>query len=168
MNSIGKRYLQTTKMNKNNQDFIDVVDFISSEASINKMMVFSDVGLPALTGIVQELEDKFANCPGFPLNHNAPNHNAPNRRTVGWIIKFVMRQVGYVPVEGGLSERARLRDFSGNKYFATSAIYSKRLEPQYILTKGVLLKKNNPPRNIKNYSSRNLGSSQKSGQKFTI
>lgn len=59
------------------------------------------------------------------MNHDAPDHNAPNRRSIGWMIKFIMKQVGYSPVDGGLSERARLRDFAGSKYFSTSAIYQK-------------------------------------------
>lgn len=125
MNEIGKKYLETTSLDITNNDIVAIVDFLSSADSINKMIVVSDLGLPALTGVVKDLEEKFANCKGFPLNHNAPNHNAPNRRSIGWMIKFIMKQVGYSPIDGGLSERARLRDFAGSKYFSTSAIYRK-------------------------------------------
>lgn len=125
MNQIGRTFLSKTKLDVNNSDIVAIVDFLSSADSINKMIVVSDLGLPALTGVVKDLEEKFANCKGFPLNHNAPNHNAPNRRSIGWMIKFIMKQVGYSPIDGGLSERARLRDFAGSKYFSTSAIYRK-------------------------------------------
>nr|DAZ72314.1 MAG TPA: hypothetical protein [Caudoviricetes sp.] len=125
MNQIGRAFLSKTKLDVNNSDIVAIVDFLSSADSINKMIVVSDLGLPALTGVVKDLEEKFANCKGFPLNHNAPNHNAPNRRSIGWMIKFIMKQVGYSPIDGGLSERARLRDFAGSKYFSTSAIYRK-------------------------------------------
>lgn len=125
MNEIGKKYLETTSLDITNSDIVAIVDFLSSADSVNKMIVVSDLGLPALTGVVKELEERFANCKGFPLNHDAPDHNAPNRRSIGWMIKFIMKQVGYSPVDGGLSERARLRDFAGSKYFSTSAIYRK-------------------------------------------
>lgn len=143
MNEIGEKFLQNTSIDSTNEDFIAIVDFISSAESINKMIIFSDMGLPAITGIVKELEDKFADCKGFPFNHNAANCNAPNRRNIGWIVKFVMREVGYLPVDGGLSERARIRDFAGSKYFSTSAIYSKKCEPNYKLAKITLEKNNN-------------------------
>lgn len=143
MNEIGNKYLKKTSLDNTNRDIIAIVDFISSAESINKMIVFSDMGLPAITGIVKELEDKFADCKGFPFNYDALNRNAPNRRNIGWMIKFVMREVGYLPVDGGLSERARIRDFAGSKYFSTSAIYSKKCEPNYVLTKITLEKNNN-------------------------
>ena len=131
MNEIGKKYLETTSLDITNNDIVAIVDFLSSADSINKMIVVSDLGLPALTGVVKDLEEKFANCKGFPLNHNAPNHNAPNRRSIGWMIKFIMKQVGYLPVDGGLSERARLRDFAESEYFSTSAIYQKNCTPKF-------------------------------------
>lgn len=143
MNEIGNKYLKKTSLDNTNKDIIAIVDFISSAESINKMIVFSDMGLPAITGIVKELEDKFADCKGFPFNYDALNRNAPNRRNIGWMIKFVMREVGYLPVDGGLSERARIRDFAGSKYFSTSAIYSKKCEPNYKLGEITLEKINN-------------------------
>ena len=131
MNQIGRAFLSKTKLDVNNSDIVAIVDFLSSADSINKMIVVSDLGLPALTGVVKDLEEKFANCKCFPLNHDAPDHNAPNRRSIGWMIKFIMKQVGYSPVDGGLSERARLRDFAGSKYFSTSAIYQKNCTPKF-------------------------------------
>ena len=131
MNQIGRAFLSKTKLDVNNSDIVAIVDFLSSADSINKMIVVSDLGLPALTGVVKDLEEKFANCKGFPLNHDASDHNAPNRRSIGWMIKFIMKQVGYSPVDGGLSERARLRDFAGSKYFSTSAIYQKNCTPKF-------------------------------------
>ena len=91
MNQIGRAFLSKTKLDVNNSDIVAIVDFLSSADSINKMIVVSDLGLPALTGVVKDLEEKFANCKGFPLNHDAPDHNAPNRRSIGWMIKFIMK-----------------------------------------------------------------------------
>ena len=131
MNEIGKKYLETTSLDITNSDIVAIVNFLSSAESINKMITMSDLGLPALTGIVKELEEKFADCKGFPLNHDAPDHNAPNRRSIGWMIRFIMKQVGYSPVDGGLNERARLREFAGSKCFSTSAIYQKDRIPNF-------------------------------------
>ena len=93
MNEIGKKYLETTSLDIMNNDIVAIVDFLSSADSINKMIVVSDLGLPALTGVVKDLEERFANCKGFPLNHNAPNHNAPNIRSKGWMIKLIIKKV---------------------------------------------------------------------------
>lgn len=131
MNQIGRAFLSKTKLDVNNSDIVAIVDFLSSADSINKMIVVSDLGLPALTGVVKDLEEKICKLQRFSLNHDAPDHNAPNRRSIGWMIKFIMKQVGYSPVDGGLSERARLRDFAGSKYFSTSAIYQKNCTPKF-------------------------------------
>ena len=102
------------------------MDFLSKPESVNKLIVASQIGLPALTGIVKELENQFGNCALFPLNHNAKDYNAPNRRNIGWMVRFVMREYGYTPVSKG-TERSRIGKFSGSKYLGTSAIYEKTI-----------------------------------------
>ena len=113
------------KSSIDNNDTRAIMDFISSPRSVNKMIVASEMGLPAITPIVKELENKFANSNLSPLHHNGKNQNAVHRQNVGRMIKFVMAQFGYIPVDGGLSERARIPKFANSQYFSTAAIYKK-------------------------------------------
>lgn len=128
--SITTDFFKRSKINKN-QTTIDIMDFLSSPESVNKMIVASEMGLPVLTPIVKELEKKFGNSANFPLNHNGENHNATNRQNIGRMVKFIMKQFGYIPVDGGLSERARIPQFAGSKYFSTAGIYSKMQKEKY-------------------------------------
>ena len=121
--SIASDYL--IKSSIDNNDTRAIMDFISSPRSVNKMIVASEMGLPAITPIVKELENKFANSNLSPLHHNGKNQNAVHRQNVGRMIKFVMAQFGYIPVDGGLSERARIPKFANSQYFSTAAIYKK-------------------------------------------
>lgn len=114
-----------------NNDTKAIMDFISSAESVNKMIVASDMGLPALTPIVEELENKFKNSNLSPLHHNGKNKNAVHRQNVGRMIKYVMAQFGYIPIDGGLSERARIPKFANSQYFYTAAIYRKLKQPKY-------------------------------------
>lgn len=134
-----------------NPDTIKVVDFLSKPESVNKMIAMSEVGLPALTGVVKEIEEQFGDCESFPLNHDAENSNAPNRRNVGWMVRFIMKTYGYTPISKGLPgandtvERTRIGKFSGAKYFGTSAVYAKTiLNPEYSIV-------------VSNRANRNVG-----------
>ena len=114
-----------------NVDTRAIMDFLSLPESVNKMIIASEMGLPAITPIVKELEDRFENSGLSPLHHQGKNQNAVHRQNVGRMIKFVMAQFGYVPVDGGLSERARIPKFAQSKHFSTAAIYEKKKEPRY-------------------------------------
>ena len=114
-----------------NVDTRAVMDFLSLPESVNKMIIASEMGLPAITPIVKELEDRFENSGLSPLHHQGKNQNAVHRQNVGRMIKFVMAQFGYVPVDGGLSERARIPKFAQSKYFSTAAIYAKKEDSRY-------------------------------------
>lgn len=114
-----------------NSDTRAIMDFLSSAQSVNKMIVASEMGIPAITPIVKELETRFANSQLSPLHHNGKNQNAVHRQNVGRMMKFVMAQYGYVPVDGGLSERARIPKFANSQYFSTSAIYEKKTSGVY-------------------------------------
>ncbi len=137
MASITTEFFKSSSIPKN-QDTVAVMDFLSQPESVNKMIVMSEVGLPALAGVVKELEERFGDCQHFPLNHDAEDSNAPNRRNVGWMVKFIMKHYGYTPIAKGLSganggsERTRIGDFSGSKYFGTAAVYAKTIQnPDY-------------------------------------
>lgn len=114
-----------------NVDTRAIMDFLSLPESVNKMIIASEMGLPAITPIVKELEDRFENSGLSPLHHQGKNQNAVHRQNVGRMIKFVMTQFGYVPVDGGLSERARIPKFAQSKHFSTAAIYEKKEDSRY-------------------------------------
>lgn len=114
-----------------NVDTRAIMDFLSLPESVNKMIIASEMGLPAITPIVKELEDRFENSGLSPLHHQGKNQNAVHRQNVGRMIKFVMAQFGYVLVDGGLSERARIPKFAQSKHFSTAAIYAKKEDPKY-------------------------------------
>ncbi len=114
-----------------NVDTRAIMNFLSLPESVNKMIIASEMGLPAITPIVKELENRFGNSRLSPLHHQGKNQNAVHRQNVGRMIKFIMAQFGYIPVDGGLSERARIPQFAQSKYFSTAAIYAKKESCRY-------------------------------------
>ena len=126
MRLITKKFFETSSIEKN-EDSIAVMDFLSSPEIVQKMISASEAHCPALSAIVAELEERFANSNGFPLHHDAPDKNAKNRRNVGWMVRFVMREFGYAPVEN--SDRTRIGSNSGSKYFGNASLY-KRVNEQ--------------------------------------
>ena len=128
-----------------------VFDFLSDPDNVNLMIAATQFNLPAITGVVRELEKRFGNDPDFPLNTDAPNHNAPNRRNVGWMIRFIMAKYGYQPIseKNGLQSRIpasyiphNSKSSSGSdyiypKYFQTAARYrciTHRAERHIVVT----------------------------------
>ena len=116
---------------KENDDTRAIMDYLTTSDSINRMIVASDLGLPAITPIVKGLEEKFGDCKLSPLNHNGKNHNALHRQNIGRMVKYIMGQFGYVPVDGGLSDRARIPKCSGSSFFSSAAVYSKLKDDKY-------------------------------------
>lgn len=104
-----------------------VFDFLCTPENIHGMIVMSDLGLPAISSVVKELEDKFKDLADFPLS------DFRNRQLVGKMIKFILEQFGYAPVVGGLDERAQLRSFTGAHLFKTSSVYKKEGTPAHTL-----------------------------------
>jgi hypothetical protein len=102
-----------------NQDAAKVFNFLAKPQTINNMIVFSDLRLPVLSGIVESLENKFENATDFTLK------NDHNRQVVGKMIKFILDFYGYFPIKNINSSEKRLRNFSNAKLFKTSAVYQK-------------------------------------------
>ena len=121
-----------------NEDTVAIMDFLTTPNNINKMIIASDMGLPVLTPVVKELEDKFGYCELSPLRHTEATHNAVHRQNVGRMTKYIMAQFGYVPISKGLSEKSRLPKFSGARYFSTSTVYSKLSDAKYLLNIDVI------------------------------
>lgn len=138
MKQLSKDFFKCSSI-PHNLDTEAVMDFLSSDESVNKMIVMSELGLPALAGVVKELEDRFADSVGFPLNHNATNSNAPNRRNIGWMVRFIMKKYGYKPIEAGYTTnnkgRTRIGKFTDSMYFETAAVYQKdkNINPERII-----------------------------------
>lgn len=122
MRKIAKQIIDKTTIGKN-EDIEAIIEFIAAPGSVDRMITATMAGKPALAGIVKELEQRFGDCKGMPLNHAAPDKNAPNRRNIGWIVKYVMAEYGYVPLPN--SERTRIGVDSGSKYFTSAAVYKK-------------------------------------------
>jgi|LSQX01.3.fsa_nt_gb hypothetical protein len=110
---------------KNNVDAQKLFDFLATPSTIHNMMVFSQVGLPAISGIIPHLEQNFGNSPTFPLS------DFRNRQTTGKMVKYILGFYGYTPQAGGFDERAKLRNFTKSQYFKTAAVYSLTDTPQY-------------------------------------
>ena len=67
---------------------------------IYRMKLASDMGLPVLTLIARELEEKFDENSSFPVTATKINPNALYRQNVGRIAKFIMDKLGYVRRQG--------------------------------------------------------------------
>ena len=122
MRIVTKAFFDTSSIEKT-EGTIAVMDFLASPVSVSKMIVATENHMPALAGVVEELEERFGDSDTFPLNHDGEDKHAPNRRNVGWMVRFIMREYGYSPVAN--SERTRIGSNSGSKYFRNAAVYEK-------------------------------------------
>lgn len=120
MRLITKKFFETSSIEKNS-DTIAVMDYLCHPNTVLKMINAINSGMPALSGIVSELEEQFAFSEGFPLHNNAPDKNAKNRRNVGWMVRFVLREFGYAPIDK--SDKTRIGSNSGSKYFGNASLY---------------------------------------------
>ena len=109
----------------NNTDAQNVFSFLSEPSNIHNMICFSEVGLPAISGIVATLESNYANSTNFPLT------DFHNKQIVGKMIKYILYFYGYTPKAKGLDDRAKLRNFSNAHYFITSSVYALTTTPQH-------------------------------------
>lgn len=131
---IKEDFLKRTKMvdvNNKKNGVEEVMDYLVNPAIIDKMIIASEMDLPVLTLVAKDLENKFDKNSNFPVVVTEGNKNALGRQNVGRMIKFIMAQYGYTPIDGGLSERARIPAVSGAEYFSTSGIYKKTEEAIY-------------------------------------
>lgn len=127
INFIVRDFMSTTRIVETPDKTVEkIMDFLSKAESVNKMIAASEMGFPALTGVVRELEEQFANS-DFPLHHEGKNANSTNRRNIGWMIKYILREYGYTPCGSG-----RVCIEAGSKYFTTASKYKKTIDnPTY-------------------------------------
>lgn len=79
---------------------------------IYRMKLASDMGLPVLTLIARELEEKFDENSSFPVTATKNDPNALSRQNVGRIAKFIMDSWVMSRRRGGASDfrRCQSRD----------------------------------------------------------
>ena len=105
-----------------------IADYMFRADMIYRMKLASDMGLPVLTLIARELEEKFDENSSFPVTATKNDPNALSRQNVGRIAKFIMDKLGYVPAAG---RSVRLPAVSKSRYFSTSAVYEKKKKGSY-------------------------------------
>lgn len=98
---------------KSNMD--DVITFINNPINVAQMIIATEDGKPALTPIIESLEEIFDDNSDFPLSNNR------NRVTVGILVKQVMKEYGYELYK----KRVRISRKIKAKYFRTSSIYKR-------------------------------------------
>ena len=142
MTEITKKYFASTTVHEVPDGSIEkIMDFLSAPESVNRMIVATELGKPALCGVVEELEERFGYC-DFPLHTrekgepNVNHNNSGNRRTIGWMVRFVMREFGYSPIP--LERQINRPVVSNSDYFSTSALYEKTGNENYILDVKIL------------------------------
>jgi len=103
----------------NNSEAAEVFDFLARPDNIYKMIIASDLGLPVLTAIGEELERKFKENSKFQLEKRY------NRTVIGRACKYLLSYFGYKKVENVASHQKKLRNFVNTEYFQSSSIYKK-------------------------------------------
>lgn len=129
MHPITKIFLQATNIPETpNRTVEKIMDYLCEPESVNAMILMTELGQPALSGVVKKLEEQFGNS-DFPLHHEGPHANSANRRDIGWMVRFVMREFGYTPCK---DRQLRIGSFSKAKYFGSAAVYEKTItNPNY-------------------------------------
>lgn len=113
--------------NREKKGVNQIADYMFRADMIYRMKLASDMGLPVLTLIARELEEKFDENSCFPVTATKNDPNALYRQNVGRIAKFIMDKLGYVPAAGSV----RLPAVSKSRYFSTSAVYKKKEKGSY-------------------------------------
>lgn len=101
----------------NNADSNAIFNFLCTPDVIYRMLIASELELPALTLVVKELETQYSGLAGFDLT----DENV--RRNVGRFVKYIMKQYSLYPEETGLGEATYIPAFAKAQYFKTNAVY---------------------------------------------
>jgi len=84
-----EKYARYRKKYGVNLSMKDIYNFLSDPTSIDKMIKANDLGLPALAGVVKELENKFSNRTDIDLRKNEV------RQLVGCMVEEIIHEFGY-------------------------------------------------------------------------
>lgn len=129
MHEITQRFLNETTIHETPDGTIEkIMEFLVEPQNVQAMILMTELGQPALSGVVKKLEDRFAYS-DFPLHQDAPNHDN-NKRNIGKMVQFVMGEFGYSSIkETGIGE------FSGANHFKNASVYTKtNSNPNYAIT----------------------------------
>ena len=126
MNKNFENFIATNPVSKtllHNQDARSAFETLKNPDNVFNMMTFSEVGLPALSGLGKLLETKFS---GSLFDMQDEN----NRKVIGRMIKFILSEYGYEPIDVPSSAK-KLRNFSQTQKFKTCAVYGKIKHAEY-------------------------------------
>ena len=84
-----KRYPRYRKKYEDNLSIKDIYNFLYDPISIDKMIKANDLGMPALSGVVKELENKFSNRTDIDLGNNEI------RQLIGCMVEEIIHDFGY-------------------------------------------------------------------------
>jgi len=128
-NSFIERHPQHQKFN-NNKVAKKIYELISEGRNIYKMMIFSQLELPALAACITEIEKSYSKQDIFKLDDSFC------KQTMGVMVKDVLQPFGYDNVKSKDIPKG-LSDFVN-----TAAVYDKLNDPTKILEKSFNIKDN--------------------------
>ena len=102
---------------QNNIEAKNVFDYLIKPENIYNMIIFSDLNLPALCGIVHKLETEFENNISFSLN------DSNNRHFVCQMISYILKSFNYYQIVDGLVDGPKLSEFTNAKLFTNCHRY---------------------------------------------
>ena len=105
----------------------EIVEYLWAPEQVNKLLVLTEMGEPALAGVVKALEARYGTGE-FALNCAGVHKNVGHRTGIGWIIRAIMTEYGYETT----GQRKRLGGYGAN-YFKTASVYEKTGEGNYRL-----------------------------------
>lgn len=116
---------------KGNSSAQGIFDFLADLTNIQKMILSSDAGHPALGAVIVDLEGNFGQQAEFDLANDF------NKQAVGTMVKVILQPFGYEPVKPRLI-RAGL-----SKYFRSASVYRRlNTKPPLRLVQVLVVEKN--------------------------
>lgn len=125
--------IKTRMLDKNGEKkgVKDMIEYLSSPAVLNKMMIATELGLPVLTLVANDLERRFDENSNFPVVKVGEEYNSTNRQNIGRATKFLMQKMGCHPIAGKLDPQCRIPAAMKAEHFSTSAVYVKDSPAEY-------------------------------------
>lgn len=116
-------FFQNSKVQRTPEN-VRVMEIMLEPMNLVKMAAFIEAKMPALCGCVKAIDDEFSGTEYL--------NDFRNKQNIGRMLKYVLRQFGYIPVESGLGERCRI-PISISSNFNTSALYESGAVAKYQL-----------------------------------
>lgn len=113
---------------KNNEDAQRAFERLTCVGALARMMMLSDLGIPALVGVLEDLRELLKDSETFSISKENKKTYI-NRQMIGRMIKYIMEVLGYEKDEtlkSNLDERTRIHDYSEYTDFGNSLIYKRK------------------------------------------